>query len=217
MKNIFNQNKLIFVLYGSWFLICLMLILIFGSVSISSWINIFHNYVLDSFFKYITHLGDGIIALILIIILILIRLDYGFHAIVGISLSSSITQFLKRVVFKDTMRPSVYFNDLIEQGSWHLVDGVQLHQLYSFPSGHTSSIFSICVLLSLFTNSPKIKYSLCFIAILTGLSRIYLSQHFLADVFAGSLIGFSAVIISYFILNHKFSRFSKISLLKYFK
>ena len=217
MKNIFNQYKLIFGLYGSWFLICLMLILIFGSVSISSWINIFHNYVLDSFFKYITHLGDGIIALILIIILILIRLDYGFHAIVGISLSSSITQFLKRVVFKNTMRPSVYFNDLIEQGSWHLVDGVQLHQLYSFPSGHTSSIFSICVLLSLFTNSPKIKYSLCFIAILTGLSRIYLSQHFLVDVFAGSLIGFSAVIISYFILNHKFSRFSKISLLKYMK
>ena len=115
------------------------------------------------------------------------------------------------------MRPSVYFNDLIEQGSWHLVDGVQLHQLYSFPSGHTTSIFSICVLLSLFINSRKIKYSLCFIAILTGLSRVYLAQHFLVDVFAGSLIGFSAVIISYFILNHKFLRFSKISLLKYFK
>ena len=78
-------------------------------------------------------------------------------------------------------------------------------------------VFLVYVLLSLFINSRKIKYSLCFIAILTGLSRIYLSQHFLADVFAGSLIGFSAVIISYFILNHKFSRFSKISLLKYFK
>ena len=217
MKNIFNQNKLIFVLYGSWFLICLMLILIFGSVSISSWINTHHNFVLDSFFKYLTHLGDGITAIILIMILLIIRLDYGFYAIIGFSLSTSITQFLKRVVFKDTMRPSVYFNDLIEQGSWHLVDGVQLHQLYSFPSGHTTSIFSICVLLSLFINSRKIKYSLCFIAILTGLSRIYLSQHFLVDVFAGSLIGFSAVIISYFILNNKFSRFSKISLLKYFK
>ena len=217
MKNIFNQHKLIFVLYGSWFLICLMLIFIFGSVSISSWLNTHHNFVLDSFFKYLTHLGDGITAIILITILLLIRLDYGFYAIIGFSLSSSITQFLKRVVFKDTMRPSVYFNDLIEQGSWHLVDGVQLHQLYSFPSGHTTSIFSICVLLSLFTNSRKIKYSLCFIAILTGLSRIYLSQHFLVDVFAGSLIGFSAVIISYFILNNKFSRFSKISLLKYFK
>ena len=217
MKNFFNQHKIIFILYGSWFLICLMLILIFGSVSISSWVNTNHNYFLDSFFKYITHLGDGIIALILIIILILIRLDYGFHAIVGISLSSSITQFLKRVVFKDTMRPSVYFNDLIDQGNWHLVDGVQLHQLYSFPSGHTTSIFSVCVLLSLFTNNHKLKYSLCFIAILTGLSRIYLSQHFLVDVFVGSVIGFLAVIISYLIFNSRFSRFSKISLLKYMK
>jgi len=217
MKNFFNQHKIIFILYGSWFLICLMLILIFGSVSISSWVNTNHNYFLDSFFKYITHLGDGIIALILIIILILIRLDYGFHAIVGISLSSSITQFLKRVVFKDTMRPSVYFNDLIDQGNWHLVDGVQLHQLYSFPSGHTTIVFSICVLLSLFTNSHKIKYSFCSVAILTGLSRIYLSQHFLLDVFVGSVIGFSAVIISYLILNPRFSRFSKISLIKYMK
>ena len=217
MKNIFNKNKLIFVIYGSWFLICLMLILIFGSVSISSWINTHHNFVLDSFFKYLTHLGDGITAIILITILLIIRLDYGFYAIIGFSLSSSITQFLKRVVFKDTMRPSVYFNDLIEQGSWHLVDGVQLHQLYSFPSGHTTSIFSVCVLLSLFTNNHKLKYSLCFIAILTGLSRIYLSQHFLVDVFVGSVIGFSAVIISYLILNPKFSRFSKISLLKHMK
>ena len=217
MKNIFNQNKLIFVIYGSWFLICLMLILIFGSVSISSWINTHHNFVLDSFFKYLTHLGDGITAIILITILLIIRLDYGFYAIIGFSLSTSITQFLKRVVFKDTMRPSVYFNDLIEQGSWHLVDGVQLHQLYSFPSGHTTIVFSICVLLSLFTNSHKIKYSFCSVAILTGLSRIYLSQHFLLDVFVGSVIGFSAVIISYLILNPRFSRFSKISLLKYMK
>ena len=217
MKNFFNQHRLIFLIYGSWFLTCLILILIFGNVSISSWVNTNHNYLLDSFFKYFTHLGDGIIALILIIILILLRLDYGFHAIIGFSLSSSITQFLKRVVFKDTMRPSVYFNDLIEQGSWHLIDGVQLHQLYSFPSGHTTSIFSVCVLLSLFTNSHKIKYSLSFVAILTGLSRIYLSQHFLVDVFVGSVIGFSAVIISYLILNPRFSRFSKISLLKYMK
>ena len=215
MKNIFNQHKLIFVLYGSWFLICLMLILIFGSVSISSWINTHHNFVLDSLFKYLTHLGDGITAIILITILLIIRLDYGFYAIIGFSLSTSITQFLKRVVFKDTMRPSVYFNDLIEQGSWHLVDGVQLHQLYSFPSGHTTIVFSICVLLSLFTNSHKIKYSFCSVAILTGLSRIYLSQHFLLDVFVGSVIGFSVVIISYLILNPRFSRFSKISLLKY--
>ena len=217
MKKFFNQHRLIFSLYGSWFLICLILIFIFGSVSISSWINNHHTFLLDTSFKYLTHLGDGITAIILIMILTIIRLDYGFHAIVGISFSSSITQFLKRVVFKDIMRPSVYFNDLIEKGSWHLIDGVQLHQLYSFPSGHTTIIFSICVLVSLFTNSHKIKYLLCFIAISTGLSRIYLSQHFLVDVFVGSLIGFLAVIISYLVLNQRFSSFSKISLLKYMK
>ena len=40
-------------------------------------------------------------------------------------------------------------------------------------------------------------------AFLTGFSRIYLSQHFLADVLFGSLIGMISTVITYVIVYYK--------------
>jgi len=41
------------------------------------------------------------------------------------------------------------------------------------------------------------------VAILVAYSRIYLSQHFLTDVLAGSLIGVSIAMIVYYVFNTK--------------
>ena len=45
-------------------------------------------------------------------------------------------------------------------------------------------------------------------AILVAFSRIYLSQHFLIDVVAGSFIGVASACSVFRILNHKFVRFN---------
>jgi membrane-associated phospholipid phosphatase len=47
------------------------------------------------------------------------------------------------------------------------------------------------------------KVLLLILALLTGYSRIYLSQHFLEDVYAGSIIGVSTTFLVYYFVHKK--------------
>jgi undecaprenyl-diphosphatase len=58
----------------------------------------------------------------------------------------------------------------------------------SFPSGHTMMFFSIIPIMS--KNFPKTKILFWTLAVLIGLSRIYLGVHYFSDVIAGALIGY---------------------------
>jgi membrane-associated phospholipid phosphatase len=59
----------------------------------------------------------------------------------------------------------------------------------SFPSGHATSAFAIFLAVALISGNRYVKV-LCFIfACLVAFSRVYLSQHFLIDIIAGSMIG----------------------------
>ena len=90
-----------------------------------------------------------------------------------------------------------------------------MHQFYSFPSGHTTSIFSICILLSLIINQKKYNYVFFMIALLVGFSRIYLSQHFLMDVFVGSLVGSMITIFTFLFLRYRLKGLKKYSILRF--
>jgi len=71
----------------------------------------------------------------------------------------------------------------------HYVPGVKNWLYDSFPSGHTTVAFAFFFALALCTRHRKMSalYFVC--ALVLGYSRIYLSQHFLKDVFFGSVIG----------------------------
>ncbi|MEC7944708.1 MAG: phosphatase PAP2 family protein [Bacteroidota bacterium] len=186
-----------------------------GNADFSIWINQYHFPFLDIFFKYITYLGDGLAALLVLILLLVIRLDYGLISAIGFTLSALTTQTLKRFVFGEVPRPFLVFKEQIDIGQWHLIDGVEMHQFYSFPSGHTTSIFSICILLSLIINQKKYNYIFFMIALLVGFSRIYLSQHFLMDVFVGSLVGSMITIFTFLFLRYRLKGFKKYSILRF--
>ena len=57
----------------------------------------------------------------------------------------------------------------------------------SFPSGHTAQAFALCG--ALYTCRSKWFWPVCGLAVLLGLSRLYLYVHFPTDVLAGALIG----------------------------
>jgi len=59
----------------------------------------------------------------------------------------------------------------------------------SFPSGHAMIFFSIIPIMS--KNFPKIKTVLWIVAILVGMSRIYLGVHYFSDVVAGAIFGYA--------------------------
>ena len=215
MSVFFSSFKHLFVLLITWIIFCLLCLVLIGNADFSIWINQYHFPFLDIFFKYITYLGDGLAALLVLILLLVIRLDYGLISAIGFTLSALTTQTLKRFVFGEVPRPFLVFKERIDIGQWHLIDGVEMHQFYSFPSGHTTSIFSICILLSLIINQKKYNYVFFMIALLVGFSRIYLSQHFLMDVFVGSLVGSMITIFTFLFLRYRLKGFKKYSILRF--
>jgi len=150
------------------------------------WFNQYYSSVGDALFPYITKLAEGWMIFPVALLLLFVRYRYALYFSVSIVTSSLLAQFLKRVVFADFDRPSRVF---AEATNFHWVDGVHLNGAFSFPSGHTTSAFTIFMTITLLMTAKKWHIVLFFLALLIGFSRIYLSQHFFMDVVAGSFIG----------------------------
>jgi membrane-associated phospholipid phosphatase len=163
-----------------------ILLLLFDKIEIARWINAQNSASLDFFFKYLTHLGDGIAATIIALIFILFNIKKGVILLLSFILSGLIIQLLKIHVFPEMMRPGDVFENL---PSFHAIEGVKLWSKFSFPSGHTGTAFAMFFCIATFTENRKIQFFAFISAVLLGYSRLYLSQHFLPDVIAGAIIG----------------------------
>jgi membrane-associated phospholipid phosphatase len=87
------------------------------------------------------------------------------------------------------------------------VPGVELHHWGSFPSGHTTTAFMLASFLYLvLPKKMKIHWLLMGIAFLVGISRVYLMQHFLMDIWAGALLGILSSLVSYMLVLKFFSK-----------
>ncbi len=162
-------------------------------------LNDLHIQPLDFFFKYATHLGDGIALAIVALFLLIFKRRYGWVLILIGILQSALSWLMKRVIFGKVPRPKNYFEDISQ---FNLVEGVELHGNYSFPSGHTMTAFSIAAFLSLAYKKPSVSIAALCLAVLAGISRVYLLQHFLIDILAGSLIGTALAFGGYQILSN---------------
>jgi membrane-associated phospholipid phosphatase len=194
VRNILKSNTsflfpyLIFVVFGG------LLLAINSKVDIHLTFNSFHLPIFDTFFFYTTYLGDGVVALLTVIILLAVK--YRYALIVGLSnlVATMITQILKHSLFAGELRPKKYFEGIHDI---YLVPGVENLLYNSFPSGHTTCAFALYFSLSLIVKNKTLKLTFFIIALLVGYSRIYLSQHFFSDVYAGSLIGVVTTLLIY--------------------
>lgn len=147
---------------------------------------------LDFLLKYFTHLGDGLIwiPVLLIVVFILKRKDTILLLISAFLLSTIFTQVIKRFVFPGSPRPikAITDPDLI-----HTVTGVDVHSLNSLPSGHTGTVFCVYFIFCLLFRKPWWVTIGFIYAAIAGYSRIYLAQHFAADIAAGMLVGITSV------------------------
>ncbi|MEQ6166871.1 MULTISPECIES: phosphatase PAP2 family protein [unclassified Ekhidna] len=150
------------------------------------WLNSLHNPIWDFFFRYWTHTGSVYFFIAAILILVFLKRRYGLIlSMVGIGVSL-VSSFFKFVVFPDTPRPSIFFEG---QEILAKVEGVQMLDLNSFPSGHAMAAFALATFIALMLQNNGYSLLLLTMACLTALSRVYLAQHFLIDIMAGSLIG----------------------------
>lgn len=164
----------------------LTLIGIYGNASLFLCVNSYHSTTSDFIFLRLTNLGDGIIAVLLILALCWVSYrDAVIFLLITILITITIN-ILRSHIFPELIRPVAYFgtSELL-----HIVPGYKPPMLGTFPSGHTATAFSVGLYLSLFMQNRITKFLLFMGALMVGYSRIYLSAHFPADVVVGATIG----------------------------
>ena len=167
-----------------------------------------HTPARDIFYRYYTHVAEWFPYVVCVGLLLFSSIGNGVFASSAMILSALSTQILKHII--NAPRPVTWFEMFMPETQLPLVEGVKMNNWFSFPSGHTTSFFALAfVACILFTSSPRIprlarylvQIVLFALATLGGYSRIYLSQHFAKDVFAGILVGTLITIVCYAIFN----------------
>ncbi len=177
---------------GSFFLVR------FTKSEIHLWVNQYHTSFFDTFFKYITTLGDGAFIPIFVFVMLFIRFRESILLVVVFLMSGMFVQILKRLFFSDISRPAKYFEG---NQSLYFVPNIEQYCCNSFPSGHSATAFCVFLVFALVSKHNWLKFSFLILASLVAFSRVYLSQHFLVDIMAGSFIGILTVIYCYPIIS----------------
>lgn len=182
------------------FVIPYLVALCVGTLAMSFWdketlffkLHDAHTTYTDVFFKYFTHLGDGLFCVAIIILLAFIHFGKASFLLAAFVLSGILAQFLKKIIFPDALRPKGWFGS---ESSLQAIEGIDFNMFHSFPSGHTVTAFSACFAIAIMLKNKAWGYVMITAALLIGYSRIYLGQHFFEDVYYGSLIGMVSTIV----------------------
>ncbi|MCO4806056.1 MAG: phosphatase PAP2 family protein [Flavobacteriales bacterium] len=186
MKEALSKSALFLIAHAIILSAGLVVIMLTDKNALHIWFNQWHSSFGDTFFRYATHMAEGMMIGFMIFIILIYKVRYAVAGLLGIVVSGLITQFLKRVVFNDHFRPSKVLEGIADL---HFVDGVNLHRSFSFPSGHSTSAFALFFFLAYISPNKKLQ-GLCYaLALITASSRVYLSQHFFEDVYVGSIMG----------------------------
>ncbi|HYG15202.1 MAG TPA: phosphatase PAP2 family protein [Bacteroidia bacterium] len=202
MSSFINKNRLLFLLILVFAAVFAVELAINPKGALVVYFNGMYSPAANTFFSLFTHVGSGgMFIAVALLLIIFIKIRWGIIGLIGFAASGLITQFLKQVVFGPSPRPHKYFEG---QNLLDTFDGQTMAYIYSFPSGHSTSAFALFALLSFIAWKKPAAVVLFFCAgVLTGLSRIYLAQHFTEDVLAGGLIGFTSMSILYYLLEER--------------
>ena len=178
-----------------------------------------HTPARDIFYRYYTHVAEWFPYVLCAAILLFGRLGDGLFASACQAFSALTTQIIKHILVAP--RPLTWFAEHAPDVQLPLAEGVKMNYWYSFPSGHTTSFFALTFALCILASenltaersnsetvcqrkrsiSVAVQLLLFIAAALGGYSRIYLSQHFAADVFGGMIVGCLITIVCYAIFS----------------
>ena len=171
----------------------------YDKAAIHLWMNTWHTPFLDGFFRAYTAVGEWV-PYVVVFLLLFYKAGWSMYLLSAVAGSGLLSQGLKFVF--NAERPYYFFSHRYPEVQLPFVDGVELSQYFSFPSGHTTSFFAFFLVMSIVLTSGTVKGRIqqvlvygvlpfvCWIAAVLGAySRIYLSQHFLVDIFGGMLLG----------------------------
>ena len=187
------SNRQVFISFGFAFLLLFLVNVFVVKGDSVIWMNQNYSDIPNSFFKYITFLGDGIIFVPVILIALFIRYEIAITAAITGVLLAVFVGVLKRQAFSHLSRPKTFFKDTYELD---FIEGVEVYSHFTFPSGHTATASAMALLLALYIRKPFATAVLAVLAILVGISRVYLAQHFWVDITYGFLTGMAITFLA---------------------
>lgn len=150
-------------------------------------------------FDYFTHLADTLAIITLTGSLLLIfsikkQYQWATFLLVSTAVSATLNKILKELI----MRARPTFSPL------------HLETSYSFPSGHSCAIMTLCGFLIYYTHKRKmavwiktlIIIGLSSIILLIGISRLYLGVHWFTDIIAGFSTALFSLYFSFYFLHY---------------
>lgn len=155
----------------------------FGNTELFLCVNSLRAPYADNLAIAFSALGNGWTFAVVIVIASFLR---GWKsALVGVlvfAFSSLVINILKHFIFSGYSRPA---SSLKVQ----TVANEVLHYHNSFPSGHTTTGFAMAFFLAVCFRKSGLNFFLVFLGVGVGWSRMYLGQHWPADVLAGLVTG----------------------------
>lgn len=199
MKSIFENNRIFFI--------SVLLLAVAGGIYLFDYEKPELIYLLSQhrssfnnlFFTYLTKMGEGYVYIVAGLLFMTYKLRHSlFIALIGFFVMG-FSFALKSYFSIDRPLAFLQKNNLLDEII--LVPNVELHSgASSFPSGHTMSAFAFyCFLILVLPSKKRIIFPLLSIALGVALSRVYLVQHFFADVYAGGMIGILVAVFFYWL------------------
>jgi membrane-associated phospholipid phosphatase len=202
-----RTNASFYGAYALFLVLGLLLLQLFGKEALFLQQNAWHHPWADAIAPWLTHLGDGLFAFAIFLVMLSLHYRKALTALFCFAVVLLVIQLSKQWVFADALRPAAYFAALGQE--IRLIEGVKVHAHNSFPSGHSASAFVLFTVLALQWFHKKWGAYLLLAAVIIAYTRIYLSQHFMGDVLAGSLVGVLVASLGTAWLDGVFDRRSK--------
>jgi membrane-associated phospholipid phosphatase len=211
LKTFLKNNAFIFSIYFAVIFVATYFLLSYDKVTIHTYLNQFVGIKLvDTFFFYITYFGDGRLVPFIILLVMLYNIRLGICVTISVIVATSFSSILKHYFYEEVFRPAFVFEWYIHKPLKY-VDNEFMNYSNSFPSGHSTQVFSMFMCLVYVAKNNSLKLLFLSISLLTAFSRTYLSQHWLVDITFGSLIGtaFSFFFYYIFVLKNNLSKQNK--------
>ena len=159
--------------------------------------------LLNPIMSFYTKLGDAgllFIALGLVMLLFKSTRKAGFSALCAMVIGLIVVNF--------TIKPL-----MARERPWLVIEGfvnlVPEKDPNSFPSGHTNAAFAFALALCMAAPKRWMKITAVCMAVVMGLSRLYVGVHFPSDVLAGALIGSLCGLLGAWVVKNVWERLSR--------
>ncbi|MEL7119414.1 MAG: phosphatase PAP2 family protein [Bacteroidota bacterium] len=156
---------------------------------------------MNGLFAVFTRLGEALVYVLFAVLFLWVAYRKSIGVLL-LGVTVTLVSFITKAIFAHP-RPLAYFRELGMEAQLTFVPGVDVHTgATSFPSGHTMSGFALYSFIAFILGKKGgLGLVAVFFATMVGISRVYLVQHFLKDIFLGAILGVLISVVMYYLIN----------------